>query len=146
MRPGDRIPVDGRIVSGRSWIDQSSITGEPLPAEKATGDEVFAGTLNTNGAIELAVERLGHDTTLERIIHLVEHAEAAKAPVERLADRFAGYFVPAVLAAAGLTFWVTGDPSRSVAVLVVACPCAWCSPRRPPLPPGPVSSSAGGSS
>ena len=124
VRPGDRIAVDGRITSGASWIDQSPITGESLPVEKGVGDEVFAGTLNTHGALELAVERLGHDTTLERIIHLVEHAEAAKAPVERLADRYAGYFVPLVLVAAAITFWVTRDVSRSVAVLVVACPCA----------------------
>src|SRR5208283_1067746 len=107
VRPGDRIGVDGRIVSGTSWIDQSPITGESLPAEKAVGDEVFAGTLNTHGALEVAVERLGHDTTLERIIHLVEHAEAAKAPVERMADRYAGYFVPLVLVAAAVTLWFT---------------------------------------
>jgi Cu+-exporting ATPase len=124
VRPGDRIPVDGRIVSGGSWVDQSPITGEPVPLEKALGDEVFAGTLNTHGALQVAVERLGHDTTLERIIHLVEHAEAAKAPVERLADRYAGYFVPLVLVAAAVTLWFTRDVSRSVAVLVVACPCA----------------------
>jgi P-type Cu+ transporter len=124
LRPGDRIPVDGRIISGASWIDQSPITGESLPVEKVVGDEVFAGTLNTHGALEVAVQRLGHDTTLERIIHLVEHAEAAKAPVERLADRYAGYFVPMVLVAAAATFWFTRDVSRSVAVLVVACPCA----------------------
>jgi Cu+-exporting ATPase len=124
VRPGDRIPVDGRVIGGVSWIDQSPITGESLPVEKAPGDEVFAGTLNTHGALDVAVERLGHDTTLEQIIHLVEHAEAAKAPVERLADRYAGYFVPAVLVAAAITFWFTRDVSRSVAVLVVACPCA----------------------
>ena len=124
VRPGDRIPVDGRILTGTSWIDQSPITGESVPAEKTVGEEVFAGTLNTDGALEVAVERLGHDTTLERIIHLVEHAEAAKAPVERLADRYAGYFVPLVLVAAAVTLWFTGDISRSVAVLVVACPCA----------------------
>jgi len=124
VRPGDRIPVDGRILGGTSWVDQSPITGESLPAEKGIGDEVFAGTLNTHGALEVAVARLGHDTTLERIIHLVEHAEAAKAPVERLADRYAGYFVPLVLVAAAITFCYTRDVSRSVAVLVVACPCA----------------------
>jgi Cu+-exporting ATPase len=124
VRPGERIPVDGRVTSGMSWIDQSPITGESLPVEKGIGDEVLAGTLNTHGALELAVERLGHDTTLERIIHLVEHAEATKAPVQRLADRYAGYFVPLVLAAAAVTYWVTRDVSRSVAVLVVACPCA----------------------
>jgi HflK protein len=124
VRPGDRIPVDGRVLVGTSWVDQSPITGEPLPVEKGAGDEVFAGTLNTHGALEIAVARLGHDTTLEQIIHLVEHAEASKAPVERLADRYAGYFVPAVLVAAAITFGFTRDVSRSVAVLVVACPCA----------------------
>ncbi len=124
VRPGERLPIDGRVVGGASWIDQSPITGESVPVEKKPGDEVFAGTLNTNGALELAVERLGHDTTLERIIHLVEHAEESKAPVERLADRYAGYFVPAVLVAAAATLWFTRDVSRSVAVLVVACPCA----------------------
>src|SRR5205823_723463 len=85
VRPGERVPVDGRIVRGQSWIDESPITGESVPVERRDGDEVFSGTLNTNGALELAVERLGRDTTLERIIHLVEHAEASKAPVERLA-------------------------------------------------------------
>ena len=101
VRPGERVPIDGRVVRGASWIDQSPITGESAPVEKNPGDEVFAGTLNTHGALELAVERLGHDTTLERIIHLVEHAEESKAPVERLADRYAGYFVPAVLGGGG---------------------------------------------
>ncbi len=124
VRPGARVPIDGCVIGGASWIDQSPITGESVPVEKKLGDDVFAGTLNTNGALELAVERLGRDTTLERIIHLVEHAEESKAPVERLADRYAGYFVPAVLAAAAITFWFTRDVSRSVAVLVVACPCA----------------------
>jgi Cu+-exporting ATPase len=124
VRPGERVPIDGCVIAGASWIDQSPITGESVPVEKKLGDDVFAGTLNTHGALELAVERLGHDTTLERIIHLVEHAEESKAPVERLADRYAGYFVPIVLAAAAITFWFTRDVSRSVAVLVVACPCA----------------------
>ncbi|MFH1268186.1 MAG: cation-translocating P-type ATPase family protein [Planctomycetota bacterium] len=131
VRPGDRIPVDGRVLSGNSSVDQSPITGESLPADKTIGDEVFAGTINLYGAMELSVERLGEDTTLEQIIHLVEDAEAAKAPTERLADRYATYFVPLVLVAAGLTYlftgdtWLTsGDVVRAVAVLVVACPCA----------------------
>jgi Cu+-exporting ATPase len=124
VRPGERVPIDGQVVRGASWIDQSPITGESVPVEKRPGDEVFAGTLNTHGALDLAVQRLGRDTTLERVIHLVEHAEESKAPVERLADRYAGYFVPAVLAAAAITLWCTRDVSRSVAVLVVACPCA----------------------
>ena len=124
VRPGDRIAVDGRVQRGNSAVDQSPITGESLPADKTVGDEVFAGTINLYGALELSVERLGHDTTLERIIHLVEHAEAAKAPTERLADRYASWFVPIVLVAAAATWWFTRDISRSVAVLVVACPCA----------------------
>jgi Cu+-exporting ATPase len=131
VRPGDRIPVDGRVRSGTSSVDQSPITGESLPADKTAGDEVFAGTINLYGAMELSVERLGADTTLEQIIHLVEDAEAAKAPTERLADRYAAWFVPVVLLAAGLTYlftgetWFTsGDIVRAVAVLVVACPCA----------------------
>jgi len=131
VRPGDRIPVDGRVLVGNSSVDQSPITGESLPADKTPGDEVFAGTINLYGSLELAVERLGEDTALEQIIHLVEEAEAAKAPSQRLADRYATWFVPIVLALAGLTWvftgdaWFTsGDVLRAVAVLVVACPCA----------------------
>jgi len=124
IRPGDRIPIDGRVTAGNSAVDQSPITGEGLPADKAPGDEVFAGTINLNGSLEVAVERLGADTTLERIIHLVERAEAAKAPTERLADRYATWFVPIVLLAAGLTYLFTRDVVRAVAVLVIACPCA----------------------
>jgi len=124
LRPGDRIPVDGRVLGGNSSVDQSPITGESLPADKTTGDEVFAGTINLYGALEVCAERLGEDTTLERIIHLVEEAEATKAPTQRLADRCAGYFVPAVLLAAGLVWLLSGEVIRSVAVLVVACPCA----------------------
>jgi heavy metal translocating P-type ATPase len=124
VRPGDRIPVDGRVVAGSSSVDQSPITGESLPADKTVGDGVFAGTINLYGAMELAVERLGHDTTLEQIIHLVEEAEAAKAPTQRLADRYAAWFVPVVIVAAVLTGVITRDIVRSVAVLVVACPCA----------------------
>ena len=124
LRPGDRIPVDGRVIVGNSSVDESPITGESLPADKTIGDKVFAGTINLYGALELSVERLGEETTLERIIHLVEEAEAAKAPTQRLADRYAAWFVPIVLVAAGLTWFFSGDVIRSVAVLVVACPCA----------------------
>ena len=124
VRPGDRVPVDGRVLKGTSAIDQSPITGESLPADKAPGDEVYAGTINVNGSLELAVERLGEDTTLQRIIHLVEEAEAAKAPTQRLADRYATYFVPIVLITAGFTYLFSGDVVRAVSVLVVACPCA----------------------
>ena len=124
VRPGDRIPVDARVISGHSTVDQSPITGESLPADKTVGDEVFAGTINLHGAMELEVERIGEDTALEQIIHLVEHAEAAKAPTQRLADKYATYFVPIVLAAAGLAWYATGELVRAVAILVVACPCA----------------------
>ncbi len=124
VRPGDRIPVDGRVISGHSTVDQSPITGESVPADKTVGDEVFAGTINLHGAMELEVERVGEDTALEQIIHLVEHAEAAKAPTQRLADKYAAYFVPIVLVAAGLSLLITRDLVRSVAILVVACPCA----------------------
>ncbi len=124
VRPGDRIPVDGHVVSGNSTVDQSPITGESVPADKTVGDEVFAGTINLHGAMELEVERIGEDTALEQIIHLVEHAEAAKAPTQRLADKYATYFVPIVLVAAGLSFLITRELVRSVAILVVACPCA----------------------
>ncbi len=124
LRPGDRIPVDGRVLVGNSSVDESPITGESLPADKGPGNEVFAGTINLYGALELAVERLGEDTALERIIHLVEEAEAARAPTQRLADRYATWFVPMVLMAAGLTYYFSGELIRAVAVLVVACPCA----------------------
>lgn len=124
VRPGEHLPVDGRVLRGQSSVDQSPITGESLPADKAPGDEVFAGTINLYGALELSVERVGKDTTLEQIIHLVEEAEAATAPTQRLADRYATWFVPVVLAAAAVTYLITRDLVRSVAVLVVACPCA----------------------
>ncbi|MFW6108520.1 MAG: heavy metal translocating P-type ATPase, partial [bacterium] len=124
VRPGERIPVDGQVAAGSSSVDQSPITGESLPADKAPGDEVFAGTINQHGALELAVERLGEDTALERIIRLVEEAEEAKAPSQRLADRYATWFVPVVIAVALVTWLVTREPVRAVSVLVVACPCA----------------------
>jgi len=124
VRPGEGIPIDGTVLAGHSSVDQSPITGESLPADKTPGEKVFAGTINLHGAMELAVERLGTDTTLERIIHLVEEAESAKAPARRLADRWAAWFVPAVLLAAGVTYLTTADAVRAVAVLVIACPCA----------------------
>jgi len=124
VRPGERIGVDGKVLAGSSSVDQGPITGESIPADKAPGDEVFAGTINLYGALEIAVERLGEDTTLERIIHLVEQAEEARAPTQRLADRYATWFVPVVLLIAGATWLITRDVTRSVAVLVVACPCA----------------------
>ncbi|MGD0365248.1 MAG: FtsH protease activity modulator HflK [Bryobacteraceae bacterium] len=124
VRPGERIPADGAIVHGASSIDESTITGEPLPRDKSAGDEVFSGTLNGLGLLRLTVTRAGAETTLARVIKLVEHAREKRAPVERLADRFARYFLPALLLVAGLTFYFTRDWLRTVAVLIVACPCA----------------------
>ncbi len=124
VRPGDRVPADGRVTSGRSSVDESPMTGESIPVDKGPGDAVFEGTINLHGALEFAVEKAGADTALARIIHLVEEAAAARAPSQRLADRYAAWFVPIVLLAAGITYWITRDVTRSVAVLVVACPCA----------------------
>ena len=124
VRAGERIPADGRILQGDSSIDESTITGESLPRDKAAGDEVFSGTLNGNGLLIVAVTRAGAETTLARVIRLVEEAKERKAPVERLADRYARYFLPALLLAGVLTFYFTRDWLRTVAVLIVACPCA----------------------
>jgi Cu+-exporting ATPase len=124
VRAGERIAADGVIELGVSSIDQSSITGEPLPADKQSGDEVFSGTLNGNGLLHIRVTRAGEETTLARVIHLVEEAKEQRAPVERLADRYAKYFLPALLLSAVLTYYFTGNWLRTVAVLIVACPCA----------------------
>jgi P-type E1-E2 ATPase len=124
VRAGERIPADGAIASGFSAIDESSITGEPLPREKAAGDEVFSGSLNGGGLLEVLVSRAGEETTLARVVQLVREAQQRRAPVEKLADRAARYFLPALLGAAALTFYFTGDWMRTVSVLIVACPCA----------------------
>ncbi|MGA2132100.1 MAG: FtsH protease activity modulator HflK [Bryobacteraceae bacterium] len=124
VRPGERLPADGVIFHGASSIDESTITGEPLPRDKSAGDEVFSGTLNGLGPLRITVTRAGAETTLSQVIKLVEHAREKRAPVERLADRFARYFLPALLLVAGLTFYFTRDWLRTVSVLIVACPCA----------------------
>ncbi|MDQ6707183.1 MAG: FtsH protease activity modulator HflK, partial [Acidobacteriota bacterium] len=124
VRAGERIAADGVIDHGVSSIDESSITGEPLPRDKKPGDEVFSGTLNGNGWLRVRVTRVGSDTTLARVIGLVEEAQLKRAPVERRADRYAKYFLPALLVSAALTFYFTRDWLRTVAVLIVACPCA----------------------
>jgi len=134
VRPGDRIPVDGVVLDGSSWVDESMITGEPLPVEKRPGDEVVGGTLNDTGAFEFRATRVGQDGVLAHIIRMVEQAQAGKPPIQRLADRIAGVFVPLVLAVALLTFgvWLAVGPApalelalvAAVSVLVVACPCA----------------------
>jgi HflK protein len=124
VRAGERIPADGVIAAGASAIDESSITGEPLPAEKSAGDEVFSGSLNGGGLLRIRVTRAGDETTLARVVQLVKQAEERRAPVERLADRWARYFLPALLLAAALTLYFTRDWMRTVSVLIVACPCA----------------------
>jgi Cu+-exporting ATPase len=134
VRPGDRVPVDGRVVSGASAVDQSMLTGESMPVEVATDDEVIGGTLNTSGAFVMRATRVGRDTALARIVDLVREAQGSKAPIQRLADRVSEVFVPVVLVAAALTFvawYVVGPEPRLtlaltafVAVLIIACPCA----------------------
>ncbi len=124
LRPGDRIPVDGRVLRGGSAVDESAMTGEAVPVDKGPGDDVYEGTTNLHGAMEIEVVRQGADTALARVLHLVEEAAASRAPIQRLADRWARWFVPAVLLAAGLVAWRSRDPIRAVSVLVVACPCA----------------------
>lgn len=133
VRPGERIPVDGRILAGRSALDESAITGESIPAEKGPGDEVFAGTVNTFGALEIEVTRRAEETTLARIVHMVEEAQARRAPTQAFVDRFAAVYTPVVLALAGgmmlLPAFLPGQDwgawlYRALSLLVIACPCA----------------------
>ena len=134
VRPGEKIPVDGIVVEGHSAVDESMVTGEPIPAEKATGDRVTGGTVNATGTLLFRAERVGRDTLLAQIVRMVGEAQRTRAPIQRLADRIAAYFVPAVVGVAALAFvaWsVWGPPPRlafalvsAVAVLIIACPCA----------------------
>ncbi len=132
IRPGERIPVDGEVVAGQSEIDESLITGESLPVTKTAGDTVTGGAINGTGLLEIAATTVGEDSTLSRIIRLVESAQAGKAPVQRLVDRISAIFVPTVIVIAALTFagWFFVDGSfensliAAVSVLVIACPCA----------------------
>ena len=123
IRPGERIPVDGIVVKGASFVDQSSITGESLPVEKVGSAKVFAGTINKNGVLEVSVERVGRDTTFGKIIQVVEQAEKSKAPVERIADRLAAGLVYFAFGAAVLTFLVTRNLTATIAVIIVAGAC-----------------------
>ena len=124
VRPGEQIPVDGRVLSGHSSVDQAPITGESMPVEKSLGDKVFAGTFNQLGALTIEVTCIGRDTTLGKIARLVEEAEASKAPVQKFADRYSSYFLPVVLGIGLLTMLISRDVRHGIAVLVVACPCA----------------------
>jgi heavy metal translocating P-type ATPase len=123
IRPGERIPVDGIVRKGNSYVDQASITGESLPVEKTERSKVFAGTINKNGVLEVSVERVGRDTTFGKIIQVVEQAEKSKAPVQRVADRLAAGLVYFALAAAVLTFIVTRNLTATIAVIIVAGAC-----------------------
>lgn len=122
--PGERIPVDGHILEGQSLIDESTITGESLPRERSVGQKVHAGTLNESARLLVETSEMGESTVLNRIVQLVEHAKEHRAPIQRTADRYAQWFVPIVLGFAGVCFLLTFDVMRSVAVLIVACPCA----------------------
>jgi len=124
VKPGDRIPVDGRILVGLTSIDESALTGEPMPVEKKVGDEVFAGTLNQNGVVEIEAAKVGADTTFGKVVALIADAEASKPETVRAIDRYARWFTPTILACAGLAWALSGEPGRAIAVLIVGCPCA----------------------
>ena len=134
VRPGDKVPVDGKVTEGRSSVDDSMITGEPIPAEKGAGDKVTGGTVNGTGSFIMEATRVGSDTLLAQIVDMVGQAQRSRAPIQGLADKVAGYFVPAVMAIATLTFiaWAMFGPeprlayaiANAVAVLIIACPCA----------------------
>jgi Cd2+/Zn2+-exporting ATPase len=124
VRPGERIPIDGIVRKGLTSVDQSSMTGEPIPQEKSVGDAVYAGSLNQNGVVEIEASRVGEDTTLGRVIRLVSEAEAHKPQAMRLIDRYARWFTPTILACSAVAWFLTGDISRAVTILIVGCPCA----------------------
>lgn len=123
VNPGEKVPVDGAVTVGRSYVDQSRITGESMPAEKKVGAAVYAGSINQMGALEVLVERVGRDTSYGRIIQVVEEAEQARAPVQRLADKLAGYLVYFAIAAAAITFFLTRDIRDTISVVIVAGAC-----------------------
>jgi Cu+-exporting ATPase len=134
VRPGERLPVDGVVLEGASAVDESMVTGEPIPVEKKTGDHVTGGTVNATGGFVMRAERVGSDTLLAQIVRMVSEAQRSRAPIQRLADVVSSWFVPAVLVAAVITFvvwaWLGPEPKfayaivNAVAVLIIACPCA----------------------
>ena len=124
VRPGDDIPADGNILAGTSSVNQANVTGESLPVDKSEGDEVFSGTTNLAGVIDVEVTRAGEDTTLGKVRKLILQAEGSRIPIMRLIDRYAGYYTPTILMIAGVVLFITKDMSRAVTMLVVACPCA----------------------
>ena len=134
VRPGEKVPVDGLVTDGESSVDESLMTGEPIPVEKSSGSRVTGGTINGTGTLVMRTERVGNETLLAQIVRMVSEAQRSRAPVQQLADRVAGYFVPAVMFIAALTFvvWAVAGPQprmghallNAVAVLIIACPCA----------------------
>ncbi len=124
IRPGENFPVDGRIASGESTVNQASITGESVPVEKGAGEDVFAGTQNLTGAVDVIVTKVGGDTTLGKVKEMIMQAEASRTPVVRIIDRYAGYYTPTVLMIAWITWWFSRDMNSVIAFLVIACPCA----------------------
>jgi Cu+-exporting ATPase len=134
VRPGEKVPVDGEVLEGRSNVDESMVTGEPLPVEKQAGDRVIGSTINGTGGLVIRAEKVGADTLLARIIEMVAQAQRSRAPIQKLADTVSAYFVPAVIAIAVITFgawaWIGPEPAmtyalvNAVAVLIIACPCA----------------------
>ena len=123
VRPGARISVDGRVLSGHSFVEQAAITGEPMPSEKSIGSDVYAGTINQAGTLQVRAERLGKETTFGKIIEAVENAERSRAPIQKTADRLAGYLVYFALGAAVLTFLITHNLRSTISVIIVAGAC-----------------------
>ncbi len=123
IRPGGRIPVDGRVINGHSFVEQAAITGEPMPREKSAGSDVYAGTMNQAGTLQVQAERLGKETTFGKIIEAVENAERSRAPIQKTADRLAGYLVYFALGAAALTFLITHNLRSTISVIIVAGAC-----------------------
>jgi Cu+-exporting ATPase len=134
IRPGEKVPVDGRVVEGASAVDESMVTGEPMPVEKKAGDKVIGATVNGRGSLIMRAEKVGAETLLSQIVHMVSEAQRSRAPIQKLADEVSGYFVPVVIAAAAVTFliWAIWGPQpayafaliNAVSVLIIACPCA----------------------
>jgi Cu+-exporting ATPase len=134
VRPGDKVPIDGTVIDGKSAVDESLLTGEPVPVEKAAGDRVTGGTLNGSGSFDMRVDRTGEETTLAQVVAMVAEAQRSRAPIQALADTVSGYFVPAVIAVSVIAFlaWLFLGPApqlayalvAAVSVLIIACPCA----------------------
>src|SRR5690606_34213650 len=134
VRPGEKVPLDGEVLEGRSNVDESMVTGEPLAVAKAAGAKVFGGTLNSGGSFVMRADKVGDETLLAQIVKMVAEAQRSRAPIQRLADVVSSYFVPAVILAAVLAFiaWAAWGPApamsyaliAAVSVLIIACPCA----------------------